>query len=239
MEFAILFVIFFTTIIQSIFGVGVLLFGTPLMLLFGYDFQFSLTILLPISILINFFQLINKFNNIEFKFYRRLIIWTIPTIIFFLYYISASPINLNLIIGIFLIFISFNKNSHFIKNIIDFFLKFEFIYLIIIGIVHGITNLGGALLSTIIFSKNLSKERTRATIAISYLTFAVFQIATLIVLVGNNDFIRIDNIIYWFVGLLVFFIIEKLIYLKINEKMYHKYFSLFLLIIGLLLIIKN
>ncbi len=106
MQFAILFVIFFTTIIQSIFGVGVLLFGTPLMLLFGYDFQFSLTILLPISILINFFRLINKFNNIEFKFYRRLIIWTIPTIIFFLYYISASPINLNLIIGIFLIFIS-------------------------------------------------------------------------------------------------------------------------------------
>jgi hypothetical protein len=39
--------------IQSMFGAGVLLFGTPLLLLFGHEFVDVLVLLLPISIAIN------------------------------------------------------------------------------------------------------------------------------------------------------------------------------------------
>ena len=59
MVFDILITIFFTAIVQSILGTGVLLFGTPILLILGYDFQYALIILLPTSILINFFQLKN------------------------------------------------------------------------------------------------------------------------------------------------------------------------------------
>ena len=55
----ILLTIIFTSVIQSMFGTGVLLFGTPLLLLYGYDFQFALTILLPTSVMINIFQIIH------------------------------------------------------------------------------------------------------------------------------------------------------------------------------------
>ena len=47
-----------TSVIQSIFGVGVLLFGTPILLLLGYEFIYALTILLPISIAINSLQIL-------------------------------------------------------------------------------------------------------------------------------------------------------------------------------------
>ncbi len=53
-----LIIIVITSFIQSIFGVGVLLFDTPLLLLVGYDFIEAIVILLPISITINFFQII-------------------------------------------------------------------------------------------------------------------------------------------------------------------------------------
>jgi uncharacterized membrane protein YfcA len=46
-------VIILTATIQSLFGVGVLLFGTPLLLVSGYDFVSTLTTLLPISLTIN------------------------------------------------------------------------------------------------------------------------------------------------------------------------------------------
>ena len=64
MSFDILITVSITSIIQSIFGTGVLLFGTPLLLIFGYDFKYVLILLLPISLLINIFQLIgiNGFN---------------------------------------------------------------------------------------------------------------------------------------------------------------------------------
>ena len=42
--------------IQSIFGVGLVLFGTPSFLLFGYDFANTINILMPISITISSLQ---------------------------------------------------------------------------------------------------------------------------------------------------------------------------------------
>ena len=65
MAFDILITIFFTAIVQSIFGTGVLLFGTPILLILGYNFQNALIILLPTSILMNFFQLKSNFNKID------------------------------------------------------------------------------------------------------------------------------------------------------------------------------
>ena len=47
-------------IIQSIFGIGLLLFGTPTFLLIGYNFLETLNFLLPISIVISFLQFKNS-----------------------------------------------------------------------------------------------------------------------------------------------------------------------------------
>ena len=118
-------------------------------------------------------------------------------------------------------------------------IKYESIYLLFTGIVHGISNLGGALLSAIVFSKNLSKEQTRATIALSYLTFALFQIITLTAFGEGSHFFNLTNSLYWFLGLAVFFTIEKFLYFKINENTYTNIFAFFLFFIGFFLIIKK
>ena len=235
----ILFTVIFTAVIQSMFGTGVLLFGTPLLLLYGYDFQFALTILLPTSVLINFLQLINKHEDIKIQFYKKLVLWSIPFIVLFLYFISFIPVNINLIIGGFLILIALKEISTIINSIIYTIMKYETFYLIIMGIIHGLTNLGGALLSGIVFSKNLSKEQTRATIAVCYLTFAIFQLITLGFIINKFQIFNINNSIYWLAGVIVFFVMEKFVYLKIDSRTYSKYFACFIFIVGILLIFKS
>ena len=78
MNIDIFFTILFTSVLQSIFGTGILLFGTPVLLMLGNNFQTTLTILLPASILVNCFQLRNNFKNIDQHFYKNLILFCLP-----------------------------------------------------------------------------------------------------------------------------------------------------------------
>tara|TARA_Y100000590_G_scaffold356745_1_gene411130 strand:+ start:1382 stop:2074 length:693 start_codon:yes stop_codon:yes gene_type:complete len=228
-----------TSTVQSIFGTGVLLFGTPLLLLIGYNFQQALIILLPTSILISFFQVINNINNIDYKFYKKLFIITVPLICLFLFLTNINPININFFVGGLLVIISLKENIKSIQSFIKYIIKYEPLYLIITGIIHGITNLGGALLSAIVLSKNLSKESKRTTIAICYLTFAFFQILTITLTFNNNDVFNKLNVIYWILGLSVFLFVEKYLYFRINEKKYIKYSNVFLFAIGTVLILNS
>ena len=56
------------------------------------------------------------------------------------------------------------------------------------GLIHGITNLGGALLTAKVFNSDLNKYQKRATIAISYMTFAIFQLITITFLENNFSY---------------------------------------------------
>jgi len=48
MAFDILITISFISLVQSIFGTGVLLFGTPILLILGYNFQYSVFLFLSL-----------------------------------------------------------------------------------------------------------------------------------------------------------------------------------------------
>ena len=239
MDFYIIITILITAIVQSIFGTGVLLFGTPLLLILGYNFQYALIILLPTSILISFFQLKNNLNKIDIQFYKKLFLFSIPPIILFFYLTNLNSIRINIFVGIFLVVIAFKENILSINRMIKFLIKYESLYLMIMGMIHGITNLGGALLSAIVFSKNLSKDSKRTTIAICYLTFALFQIITLIIAFNDNSFLNIFNFVYWILGPVTFFTVEKYLYFRIDGRKYIKYSNFFLFVLGLMLIIKN
>ena len=239
MNFDVLLVILFTSIIQSIFGTGVLLFGTPTLLLLNYNFENALIILLPTSILINLLQIKNDYKYIDRTFYKNLILYCLPLVFLTLYLSKLDVIDVNISIGMFLMIISMQYTIKKVKEILKYFLQFEKLYLMIMGTLHGLTNLGGSLLTGAILSKNLSKKSKRSTIAISYLSMAIIQIITLTVMINIIRFIDSSHIMYWILGLFVFFIIEKYFYHAINERIYIRYSSFFLFSMGLLLIFKN
>ena len=109
MDILTLVVLIITSIIQSIFGTGVLLFGTPLLLLLGYSFQNALIILLPTSIMISLIQTINNIKMIDYKFYKKLFVYSIPAIVLFLFLINQNSLKINFFVGLFLIFLSLKQ----------------------------------------------------------------------------------------------------------------------------------
>ena len=107
------------------------------------------------------------------------------------------------------------------------------------GIVHGLTNLGGSLLTAIVHSKDYTKHVTRVTVAISYATFAAFQILTLLISGVNVDIQLMAIGIYMVIGVSVFLLTEKFVFMEINNENYSKYFAVFLFATGVLLIVKS
>ena len=59
------------TISQSLFGVGILLWGTPIFLLLGENFIQTLTLLLPLSLMISFLQILPRFDKINKNIFTR------------------------------------------------------------------------------------------------------------------------------------------------------------------------
>lgn len=239
MSFEVVFVIVVTAFIQSIFGVGVLLFGTPLLLLLGYGFIDAIIILLPISISINLIQIVKDYRSVDFDFYKKILIFTIPFVIVFLFLVTQVQINIGFIVGIFLLVVAVKDYSHTIKRFIDFTMRYEKTYFSIMGIVHGLTNLGGSLLTAIVHSKDYTKHITRVTVAISYATFAVFQILTLLISGLNVEIQLVGTGIYVLVAVTIFTLTEKFVFMEIDNEKYSKYFAVFLFATGVLLILKS
>lgn len=239
MSLDILITVAVTSFIQSIFGIGVLLFGTPLLLLQGYDFIHAVIVLLPISVSINLFQIAKDHRSVDWDFYKKILVYTIPFVVIFLFVVTTLKINIGMIVGILLLFVAAKDYSLKVNKIIKFLVRYEKVYFIIMGVIHGLTNLGGSLLTVVVHSKEYEKRITRVTVAASYATFATFQILTLLIS-GYSVDIRFSGIgIYLIVSMTIFIITEKIVYMDINNENYRKFFAVFLFISGVLLCVKS
>ena len=158
-------IIIFLSIIQSIFGIGLLVIGTPLLLILNYDFFNVLSILLPSSILISILQINSSeaTNNTN----KKIIYLSIPLIIFgiFIIFHYKSYINFKLFVGFgifFVLSVKFFLKKNIITNVIK---KNKKIIFMLIGLFHGLTNAGGSLIS--IYFKNSSKYLFRNQLVIA------------------------------------------------------------------------
>ena len=203
--------ILFLIIFQSIFGIGLLLFGTPYFLLIGYSFNDTLVLLLPISIIVSFLQL-NFLSIKKYKFFNMINIFCLPFVLIFLlfsiYY--SEIINFKFLVSIILVIssiLAIIKNKLFIDNAV--FRKKMYIFLPFIGFVHGLTNMGGSFLSiysSIIFDKD--KNFTRLFIAYGYFSMGIIQLITIILLDLQN--IHLINLFYIPFVILLYFPSQKL-----------------------------
>ena len=101
-------IIILLILIQSIFGIGLLLFGTPTFIFLGYNFADTLSLLLPISIFISFLQIIfsKKKNK---KYIKEFNLYCIPFLVLSTYLILnyADMINFNIFISSMILIIFF------------------------------------------------------------------------------------------------------------------------------------
>ena len=101
------------------------------------------------------------------------------------------------------------------------------------GIVHGVSNLGGSILSVAARAKFVDKKEVRAFIAFCYLCFILVQIGVL-VLSGLFVF-HLEVFLFPLVAGTIYLLIGKRIFNTVSEDAYRKVFSGFMLLYGIVL----
>jgi uncharacterized protein len=236
-QYIILIVILLFSTIQSIFGVGLLLFGTPTFLLLGYSYSETLWLLLPCSVTISLLQVISEYNLVNAK--KRVFYLVIPTSVLGLAFviIYANNINITRIVGVFLLLIGVVRLSSKLQALLGLMVKKHIqMYYIMIGIVHGVSNMGGGPLSILMSTIYSKKEFIRANVAFVYLILAIFQLAILSVL--SNISLGSEAMLLILIALASYFFTNKFISPKVNDKKYVFIFNIIVLTYGVLAIIK-
>ena len=222
-------IILLLAIIHSIFGIGLLAIGTPLLLILNFDFLVVLKILLPCSILINMFQIM-KAKNILYED-KNLIYSSMPYVLLgaFIIYTFSSSINFKLIIGfsiLIVFFLKFYLNQK-IKLLVK---KNKNILLSAAGFFHGLTNTGGSLISLIFQDLKKNKYEVQQCIAFTYFFYAIIQYLLL------NFFLKKILLDYSSFKLLVFAFIGYLFGNTIFKKIR---FDNFLKILNFIIILSS
>ena len=225
------------SIVQSIFGVGLLLFGTPTLLLLEYSYSETLWLLLPCSVTISLIQVVNDYKLIEAK--KRAVYLVIPTLVLGLAFviIYANGINMTRIVGVLLLLIGVIRFSSKLQALLSSMVKKHIqIYYIIIGVVHGVSNMGGGPLSILMSTIYSKKEIIRANVAFIYLILAIFQLIVLSII--SNTSLRGEVIWLIPISLVSYIFTSRFIPLKINNEKYAFILNVMVLVYGVLAVIK-
>jgi hypothetical protein len=237
MSFTLLvFIVAAYSVIQSIFGVGVLVFGTPTLLLLGVPFQQAIGWLLPCSIMINFLQLLTDWRTVTLKrsFSVYFIVFAALGLAFVLS--TGRTFNFKLAIGVLLLITAVLRLSTVCRaELQKFFNWSKPVSLSVIGLIHGMTNMGGGLLT--IFVSSIFKEKAviRANVAFGYLILACTQCAVLAYM--RPSVFQLNDVILASVAGLTYLTLGRRVYDVTTNRAYQSALTAFILAFGIILIV--
>lgn len=225
------------SLIQSVFGVGLLVFGTPALILLGHPFQTVLATLLPCSILISLLQVLKKGREEPWDPGRKLALYCVPFIILGLAFvvIAGQGYNARFYVGCLLLVNGAIRLSQKAQIRLSLFLKkWTRSYLMAMGLVHGLTNMGGGLLTVLATSLFEHKETIRKNIAVGYLVMALAQIIFLI-LFGKINW-NPTMLVLPAVSAAVFLLFGNRLFRASTPKVYHHSMTILIFLFGIALV---
>jgi len=233
-ELQFLIAIFFVlSFIQSIFGVGLLIFGTPVLLLYGYSYEDTLQLLLPSSLVISTIQVYwSKEHLDDVKNTISIVVPSLVVGLMFILYFENS-IDIKRVVGGFLIIIWMIRSSELLRGmLLTLINRHKYIYISVMGFIHGLSNMGGGLLTNLMLSLHHNKNQVRVNIAMVYMVFASSQ---LIVLFMMSRFDQLEtSLLLIVVSISSYLLFGRYVANKINDRSYHFIISTIILAFGLL-----
>lgn len=236
MELSLYFILILLIFFQSIFGVGLLVFGTPTLIYFyNYSFESTLSILLPCSCFISLYQTFYYNEDIK-TFNQNLIKFSIAPLIFFMLltinFFSLSI--LKILIPLLLIIISL-INILDVKIFINEIIKKKHkTILFFIGAIHGLSNLGGGIISIYASQAYNNYRIVRKIISTTYLTFGTLQI--FILAIHSKLSYEID-ILFLIIASIPIFFLESFFFRDLNNFIFNKILNTSIFIYGNILVI--
>ncbi len=220
MEFLyLLSLIFIYSLVQSIFGIGLLVFGTPTLLLLDYSYSEALWILIPPSIALSFSQII--FSRHLISSGKEIYLFIIPPLMVSLVFIIQMDyvFDIKKIIGVFLLLVVLLRTNSFsekvLRNIVRNYKRLSYS---LIGFIHGVSNLGGGPLSAMMSILHDDKDKVRANIAFVYFVLALSQLLVLFLIDKNS--IGLQSIAFIIAAVTVNMLFGKHLSESIDKKRY-------------------
>ncbi len=236
----ILAVIAILSVVQSFFGMGILVFGTPALLLMGYDFATTLGYLLPASFIISLLQVLSAgFGRVPVS--RHLYLLCLPGIGAGLWLSDGGPLSTwtNTLVGATLLISAFVRfwppSQRMFAIMLDKHLPS---YHLVMGIVHGLTNLGGALLAILASGLNTEKEAIRYTVAHYYLAFSVVQMLLLATIMEHHSILT-GNLPAVGVSAAVYLLIGNRLFVRTSNWTYDAALTAFMALYGVAVLLKT
>lgn len=214
--------IFVFAILQSIFGIGILFFGTPTLILMGFTFVETLSVLLPASIAVSLFQ-VAKGGLPERRLIGTYAGWCLAPLAITLIasLLFGWDVELNLFVAVALsVYVAIRMSRRMESVLRSSVRRLPKVWLPVIGVVHGASNLGGGLLA--IFATNAfdDKVAVRSNIAFCYLCFAAIQLLTLTVL--KSQVMHAAQLGYAALAVAVFIVTDRQVFGAISTPVFDR-----------------
>ena len=239
-------IIFLISLSQTILGVGILVLGTPLLLLLDFKIITIINYLLPLSIfssLLNvlFIKRFNDTNSIikfENKNLKYFFLICIPAMFLGIKVLENfnDKINFNVLIAIVILGSLILKKLLIIQEKKNNYKKKIFTFLM--GATHGLTNSGGAILLLFVSEIRKSKDEIRYDISYFYLLLAISQYIIFLTIFGsgiNNVSLTINSCIIILLNVLFGNYLSK----KFKLNIFRKLVSFLTFLFAISLLFKN
>lgn len=214
-------------VVQSVFGMGILVFGTPTLLLLGAGFPETLATLLPSSLAISAIQTFEGRRQ-GGRADPALLLWCVPAIMTGLALALSGWVTLRIeiLIGAMLIGTAAVRSSARLRQAIGRAIRAQRrLYLAAMGLVHGLTNMGGALLAVYAAGLHDDKQAIRHTVAVHYLVFGLTQLSVLFAV--HPAVVTPERLLLLPIPVLVYAVVGNRLYRGATEGFYQTAVTLF------------
>ena len=224
--------------IQSILGAGILIFGVPILTIYGFEYLDIVGLLLPSSTTISTLQLF-KYRSVKTDEFKRLPAAILGIIIGLvistqLDVISAIP---SIIGSLMLLAVVFRTSALKKLNFEHFFRKNSSLFHFFNAILHGFTNLGGVFLTVYSSSVHKAKVPAVSCTALFYLVYAASQM-TVIIIIGQVEIFK-SGLVYVPVTALIYMILGEKSFMIVRQEPFDKLTTLFFLCAGSIILMQQ
>lgn len=223
-------------VIQSWFGVGLLLLGTPLLLALGIEYSDVLWTLLPCSLTVSVLQVLID-HRVSKRAVRGVFIYAVPMLLvgIAVSFLSSVRPRLGLIIAGMLTLSAILRLSPTVAARVQRVAsRNEAAIVALIGLMHGMTNMGGSLLLQLATALHRDKLDIRQHTAVSYAILALAQLLVLGVSTGNG--LRWETMWMAAAAGATFLVLGRRSFNALNQRLYNAALSSFMLAIAALLV---
>jgi uncharacterized protein len=231
------------SVVQSVFGVGLLVFGTPTLLLLGFSFEEVLAYLLPCSIVISTMQVAE--GGFSLDPVRKLFLGFAAPAVFVGTAVALllldGKLDIRAIVGVVLLVTaairSFASIRFKLARIVRRSLR---LLMTAMGLIHGLSNLGGGLLTVIVGSiYDGDKRETRRQIAFGYGVMGIIQLATLFATRSTSGWSLQTQLFLPFVAATTYLLLGRRVFAVTGETAYQFALTLLIATFGAILIASS